>query len=208
MPQDRPDADAERWLAALAARVEDDDALLASLSDADVAALLAQEDVRASGVAASLRRRLREAEAAAPRRRWRWAVGAAAVLALLAATWALWPSGTPGASDEVAVYRADLLALVGPPVKGEAPLSLASGAGDLLAAAEAAPPDTALARRAGLALAQAAGAEPTPERRAAAAFFAGLAYRLLGDPEASARWFRRVPPGSRYAADAAAFLSP
>lgn len=55
-----PYEDAERWLAALEARVEDDEALLDQLTDREVAALLNHEDVRVSGVAASIRRRLRE----------------------------------------------------------------------------------------------------------------------------------------------------
>lgn len=201
MPSPSPPDDARRWLAALAARVEDDAALLEALSDDEVAALLAEEDVRPAGVAAAIRRRLREPPRTARRLRWRWAAAATATTLVAAlALWVLRPP-SPGGASEVLAYRADLVALAAPPTKGASPDPLTAGARDLLAAAEASPPDTALARRAARRLA----ATPDASRTGEAAFFAALAYRLAGDAPEAARWFRRVPETSPYGAAARSY---
>ncbi|MEL6615418.1 MAG: hypothetical protein AAFQ43_06745 [Bacteroidota bacterium] len=231
-----PDDDARRWLAALEARVEDDPDLLDALSDAEAERLLAQEDMRASGVAAAIRRRVREAtpeaatrEGAGVARSWLGSAGALGsawswwrhtppearggiraglailVVAAVAGTlWAVWE--TPGtAVGEVLEHRAELAALVGPPVKGDpgALPPLARGARDLLAAAETDPPDRPLAREAAETLARSARAETDPEAVGVRAYFAGLAYRLAGDDAAAEQWLRRVPEGTAYAARAA-----
>ena len=206
--------DARAWLDALAARVEDDESFLASIPDADVDRLLAAEDVRASGVAAAIRRRVREADARPRQKRraglWRWASGAAAALLVGVAVWAALPSASgPSAAGEVLIYRNELVQIVGPPTKGEDDLPpLARGARDLLAAAEADPPDRALAGDAARTLSAAIAGEPDPERAGAAAYFAGLAYRLAGDEDAARTTFRRVPAGTAYEADAARALAP
>lgn len=234
-----PEDDARRWLAALAARVEDDPELLDALSDAEAERLLAQEDVRASGVAASIRRRLRESEApeAGSRDRdrsptvWSWlglsgALGTAwswwwntppearsgvrlglavfMVTVVAGTLWAVWPTDTSAVS-EVLTHRAELVSLIGPPVKGDsvALAPLARGARDLLAAAETDPPDRPLALEAGHILARSARAETDPEAIGVRAYFAGLAYRLAGDDEMATRWLAQVPDGTAYAARAA-----
>ena len=211
MPPDPPDAQA--WLAALAARVEDDEAFLASLSDDEVHRLLAEEDVRASGVAAAIRRRVREAEADRARAArgaglWRWAAGLAGAAVLGVALWAAWPAAGGSAAGEVLLYRNELTRIMGPPTKGAEAPPLARGARDLLAAAEADPPDRALAAEAAAALAEAASGETDPGRLSAAAYFAGLAHRLSGDEDAALGWFRRVPAGTAYEGAAAQALAP
>lgn len=99
----------------------------------------------------------------------------------------------PDPAEAVLAYRTQLAAVAVPPTKGTTPTPLATGARDLLAAADAEPPDTTLARRAALTLAEVD--DPTGE----AAFFSGLAFRLAGDASRADAAFRRVPDGSPYA---------
>lgn len=183
--------DADAWLAAAAARIEDDPDLLVALSDEEVAALLAAEGTSVSGVAAGVRRRVRE-ESRTQTPRWRWpvAVGAVAVAGLVAV--AMVQFGGPDPAETVFVYESELVAYAGPQTKG----ADSSAARLLLAAARDTPPDTALARRAAVAF----EAQPDPD----AAFFAGLAYRLADDDRAAEAAFDRVPPTSSYADDARA----
>ena len=189
-----PSASPDRWLAALAARVEDDEDLLAAIPDDEVDKLLAQERLRPEAIQAAIHRRLSKV----PRRRRRrtgWAVAASAVLALGAVfAWGTLRTAPPADGREVLAYQPDLEALASVPAKGDG--TLAAGATALLDAAQSG--DRSDARDAAALLADVARADTAPEQRATSAFFAALAYGLAGDSTEARTWLRQVPEDSRY----------
>ena len=189
-----PSASPDRWLAALAARVEDDEDLLAAIPDDEVDELLAQERLRPGPVQAAIHRRLSEARRHRRRRgRAGWAV--AAVLAVGAVfAWGTLRTAPPTDGREVLAYRPDLEALASVPTKGDG--TLAAGATALLNAAQGG--DRSDARDAAAVLADVARGDTAPEQRATSAFFAALAYRLAGDSTEARTWLGQVPEDSQY----------
>lgn len=201
-----PDADARVWLEAMVTRIEDDPDLLATMSDAEVEAALAEEGIRASGVQAAIRRRVREAPRVPARSRVRrthfnpfmaTAVAMLGVIALASLWWIQQPRGL--AAADVLAYEATLTTFVRPPSKGLQPEAndlLSEGAQSLLSAAQA--DDALAASKAANLFAQAHDLASSTEDRDAAAFFAGLAYGLLGQSEEAVVWLRRVSPDGAY----------
>lgn len=197
-------------------RIEDDSDLLAAMSDDEVQAALAEEGIRASGVQAAIRRRVREAQTAparSPARRTRFnpfsarigglAAGLAMVgiLALASLWWIQQPSAF--GADVVLAYETTLTEFVRPAPKGLNPDAndlLSEAAQALLTAAQA--EDPRAARKAGDLFAQAYDLANSTEDQDVAAFFAGLAKGLEGDSAEAVSWLRRVSPGGAYAGPA------
>lgn len=90
------DQDAERWLAAFAARVEDDEVLLSRFTDEEVEESLATEDLRVSGVAAAIRRRQLELEDSRSKRSRTGVVFVTTSVWGLVIAWLTSPSSTAG----------------------------------------------------------------------------------------------------------------
>ena len=207
LPSDFTPSDnaARAWLEAMVTRIEDDPDLLAALSDEEVDAALAAEGIRASGVRAAVRRRVREAQtmpARSPAQRTRFnpfraaALAAIGVIALASLFWVL---QTPAAVDPL-TYEEQLAGLMRPASKAPDPTAadlLSEGAEVLLSAARA--EDAPTARQAAATFAQAYDLATSIEDQDAAAFFAGLATELTGDTDEAVAWLRRVSSGGEYA---------
>ena len=204
------DADVRAWMEAMVVRIEDDPDLLAALSDEEVDAALADEGIRASGVRAAVRRRVREAEARparSPARRIRFtpfrsvALAALGVIALASLWWLQQPQ--PFQPDDVLAYETALSEMVRPATKSAEPTVgdlLSEGAQALLTAAEGGASEQAYT--AAQAFEAAYGLASSPDGQDTAAFFAGLANGLGGGIEQAATWLRRVSPDGAYGAAA------
>lgn len=193
-------------------RIEDDPDLLAALSEEEVDAALAEEGIRASGVRAAVRRRIREAEAMparSPARRTRFnpfmatALAFVGVIALASLLWVQQESTS--VAEEVLTYEATLTELMRPPSKSPDPTAsdlLSVGAQALLTAAQADPPDQPAAREASAAFTEAYAMATEMDAQDTAAFFAGLANGLMDQPDEAVEWLRRVSPDGAYAGQA------